>query len=223
MKQKVVRYLSFLPSLLVSLALETIFPLLAMAQVQEADSAIVAGCTFLGYVQGSSGWGGLLAGTGRRQAKKDALGDAAKLGGTHIVWDNVDGGGFATGASAIGRAYNCNSRQQNSSIPSAEPAVSSNSSSPATISICADTSIPTGYIKVNDEWSSSRCGNPTSVSYNVWTLVKYVDMSPGMTLEVCADALTPSGWAIVNSQWNPTRCGYPKTNTTNIKTIQRVP
>lgn len=217
MKEKVVRHLWLLPNIFICLALDVMTPVLANEeQVQDADPTIVAGCAFLGSVEGGSFWGGgLFAETGRNAAKKDARGDAAKLGATHIVWDSIDGGGYGRTGSASGRAYDCNKRQETVSTNSA-------SATPAMISICADTPVPNGYIKMNDEWSPNRCGNPTTLSYNVWSLVKYVDVSQGKTIEVCADAPTPEGFVITDRQWNPTRCGYPKDKTDNVKVIQRI-
>lgn len=222
MKKKVVKHLLLLSSLLGCFAFEVMTPILANEeQVQDADTATVAGCAFLGSVEGGSFWGGgLFAEQGRNSAKKDARGDAAKLGATHIIWDTIDGGGYGRTGSASGRAYDCNKRQENTA--SINSAVASNSS-PAMISICAGTPIPEGYLKMNDEWSPNRCGNPATVSYNVWSLVKYVDLSPGKTLEVCADSPTPAGFVITDTQWNPTRCGYPKQKTNNLKVIQRIP
>jgi hypothetical protein len=221
MKEKGFRDLLLLPSLLTCFVLSMTTPILAGdEQVQDADNTMVAGCAFLGTVEGGSNWGGLFAEHARNQAKKDARGDAAKLGATHIVWENIDGGGYGRTGSATGRAYDCNKRQENTA--STPPAVAANSV-PTIISICAGTPVPEGYIKTNDEWSPTRCGNPATPSYNVWSLAKYVDLAPGKTLEVCADAPTPVGFVIADTQWNPTRCGYPKDKIDNIKVIQRIP
>ena len=73
-------------------------------QVQAADERMVANCTFLGEVQGSSGWGNLAASKGMQNARNEAQEGAAELGATHIVWMNIAGG---YSPFAIGKAYKC--------------------------------------------------------------------------------------------------------------------
>jgi len=73
-------------------------------QVQVADTDMVSECAFLGNVQGSSGWGSLAASTGMQNARNEAREKAAKMGATHIVWANVEGG---YSPSAFGKAYRC--------------------------------------------------------------------------------------------------------------------
>ena len=73
-------------------------------RIQEADSNMVAGCTYLGEVSGTSGWGGLAASTGIENAKNQALEQAAKKGATHVMWNNLAGG---WGPSVSGKAYRC--------------------------------------------------------------------------------------------------------------------
>ena len=74
--------------------------------IQEADSHMVANCKFLGSVHAASMWGGCLyQGVGFSSAKNQALNKAAKLGATHIVWMNLEGG--LRGGFASGRAYRC--------------------------------------------------------------------------------------------------------------------
>jgi hypothetical protein len=72
--------------------------------VQEADSQMIAGCKYLGDVQGSSGWGNLAASAGMENAKNEARDSAAKLGATHVVWNNITGG-YSPYVSA--KAYKC--------------------------------------------------------------------------------------------------------------------
>jgi hypothetical protein len=95
-------------------------------------------------------------------------------------------------------------------------------SPPSTITICASSPVPDGYIKVNDSWSPTSCGNPTSIIYNVWTLTRYADLSIGSSLSVCSSAPIPNGWVVVATRWSPTSCGRPSSNIKNITTIQRV-
>lgn len=73
-------------------------------RVRDADETVVAGCRFLGQVQGSSGWGGLAASAGMENSKTEARQRAASLGASHIVWQAVTGG-YSPYAS--GRAYAC--------------------------------------------------------------------------------------------------------------------
>lgn len=72
----------------------------AASRVQEADSNMVAGCTYVTEVSGTSGWGGLAASTGIENAKNQALEQAA----THVVWNALAGG---MSPSASGKAYRC--------------------------------------------------------------------------------------------------------------------
>jgi hypothetical protein len=73
-------------------------------KIQEADAKMVEGCTYVGDVHGSSGWGNLAASTGIQNAKNEAIEKAAALGATHIVWTNISGG-YSPFVS--GRAYIC--------------------------------------------------------------------------------------------------------------------
>lgn len=74
------------------------------AKVQDADNKMIAYCKFVGNVQGSSGWGNVAATTGMQNSKNEAMEEAATLGATHIVWDNISGGRTPF---ASGRAYKC--------------------------------------------------------------------------------------------------------------------
>jgi len=72
--------------------------------VHDADSAMVARCTFVGYVSGTSGWSGIAADAGEANAQNEAREKAAKLGATDIVWQTVHSG---WGSTANGNAYRC--------------------------------------------------------------------------------------------------------------------
>jgi hypothetical protein len=76
----------------------------AAARIRPADQFIVVGCTFVGDVIGSSGWGNLAASQGMQNAKNEGLEQAAAMGATHVVWVNI-----ADGYSpyANGKAYKC--------------------------------------------------------------------------------------------------------------------
>lgn len=61
-------------------------------KILDADAKMVDGCTYVGDVHGSSGWGNLAASTGIQNAKNEAVEKAAALGATHILWTNISGG-----------------------------------------------------------------------------------------------------------------------------------
>jgi hypothetical protein len=93
---------------------------------------------------------------------------------------------------------------------------------PDAIDVCADSPIPHGYIKTNDHWDPTKCGSPSSIVPNVWTLTRYIDKPVGTTMDVCAGATVPPGWVVVGAQWNPTACGQPSGIVDNVQQIQRV-
>jgi hypothetical protein len=88
--------------------------------------------------------------------------------------------------------------------------------------ICRGSPIPLGWIKVNDDWSPTSCGNPSSLTYNVWYIERYDDKPVGSTMRVCSSASTPPGWVDINYDWSPTSCGHPSSITNNVKYIRRV-
>jgi len=77
---------------------------LAAMEIKPAEQKSMGSCAYLGDVQGSSGFGGLAASQGMKNAKIEAKEDAAKIGATHIVWSNIAGG---YSPSAFGKAYKC--------------------------------------------------------------------------------------------------------------------
>ena len=89
-----------------------------------------------------------------------------------------------------------------------------------TQNVCAG-SVPPGWIKINDAWNPTVCGNPAVITYNVWTIQQLSDQSPGAVVQACKGTV-PSGWAIVGTAWNPTVCGHPATNQSNVMTIKRL-
>jgi hypothetical protein len=88
--------------------------------------------------------------------------------------------------------------------------------------VCSGSPVPSGWIKVNDYWSATSCGNPSSIVYNVSTIERYNNKSVGAVMNVCAGAPTPSGWVIVDTYWSPTSCGHPSSIVRNMKQIRRV-
>ncbi|MBK6877863.1 MAG: hypothetical protein IPG99_15820 [Ignavibacteria bacterium] len=48
--------------------------------------------------------------------------------------------------------------------------------------VCAG-QIPNGWVKINDSWNPTTCGNPTSISYNVWLIERYDDKPIGSSYD----------------------------------------
>ena len=89
-----------------------------------------------------------------------------------------------------------------------------------TQNVCAGP-VPPGWIKINDAWNPTVCGNPATISYNVWIIQQLSDQPLGAVIHACK-GLVPPGWAIVGSAWNPTVCGHPTANQSNVMAIKRL-
>ena len=89
-----------------------------------------------------------------------------------------------------------------------------------TQNVCAG-SVPSGWIKINDAWNPTVCGNPATISYNVLTIQKLSDQPPGTVIHACKGPVPP-GWDIVGSAWNPTVCGHPTASQPNVMAIKRI-
>ena len=89
-----------------------------------------------------------------------------------------------------------------------------------TQNVCAG-SVPGGWIKINDAWNPTVCGNPTSITYNVWIIQQFTDQPLGAIIHACKGTVPP-GWAIVDTAWNPTVCGHPTTLQSNVMAIKRL-
>jgi hypothetical protein len=89
-----------------------------------------------------------------------------------------------------------------------------------TQNVCAG-SLPPGWIKINDAWNPTVCGNPARIAYNIWTIQRLTDQPMDAVIHACKGAV-PSGWAIVGTLWNPTVCGHPTTNQPNVMAIKRL-
>ena len=87
--------------------------------------------------------------------------------------------------------------------------------------VCAG-QVPQGWIKVDDAWSPTSCGRPSTIVQNVWIIERYSNKRTGTTVVVCASAPTPNGWVVVDTAWRPTACGKPSVIIDNVKTIRRV-
>lgn len=80
--------------------------LTASAQPEVVSESAVDKCTFVGHVEGSSGYGKNL--DWRGLAKHGALTKAQKLGASHVVWEQFTPVGAFNG-NALGKAYSCKS------------------------------------------------------------------------------------------------------------------
>jgi hypothetical protein len=90
----------------------------------------------------------------------------------------------------------------------------------STQNVCAGSVLPPGWIKVNDAWNPTACGNPATITYNIWTIQSIATLPVGSVVQVCK-ATAPSGWSIVDIRWNPTLCGHPASNQANVMAIKR--
>lgn len=89
------------------------------------------------------------------------------------------------------------------------------------ITQCSGDAVPAGFIKVNDDWDPTKCGNPSSITRNISFYQRYDNKSVGFTLQVCAGAPTPAGWTDGATSWDPNKCGHPSSITQNMKLITR--
>jgi hypothetical protein len=90
----------------------------------------------------------------------------------------------------------------------------------ATETVCA-AQVPSGWIKVDDAWNPTTCGNPTTKTYNVWIIREYAAEPVGAVMVAC-NGRAPVGWVVVDTRWNPTACSHPITNQKNVMVIQRL-
>jgi hypothetical protein len=86
--------------------------------------------------------------------------------------------------------------------------------------VCAG-SVPPDWIKTNDAWNPTVCGNPTTINYNVWTIQQLSNEPLGAVIHACKGSV-PSGWSSVGTGWNPTVCGHPATKQANVMAIRRL-
>jgi hypothetical protein len=90
----------------------------------------------------------------------------------------------------------------------------------ATATVCAG-NVPYGWLKINDHWDPTRCGSPTAIVNNVWTIETWYDKPVGYYMWVCA-GWQPYGWGVVTTRWDPTMCGHPTAIYDNVWLIRRV-
>lgn len=98
---------------------------------------------------------------------------------------------------------------------------SGSSGPPEITTACCSSGTPSGYYKIGDSWSSTSCGNPSSIVYNVCTYQRYDNKSIGATMNICAGQSLASGWLQIDTDWNPTTCGHPSSIIQNIWTVRR--
>lgn len=128
-----------------------------------------------------------------------------------------------TTASAIGPPPSSSSSSSSSppqAAPTPPPAPLSLETILQTQNICAG-SVPPGWIKINDAWNPTVCGNPARIAYNVWSIQRFDDQPIGAIIHACKGPV-PSAWAIAGTLWNPTVCGHPATNQLNVMAIKRL-
>jgi hypothetical protein len=101
MKARSSRSILLLSVALVTACATTPSPLAQRVKVVDAEE--VSTCRPVTDIRGASGWGWLFASTATRNAKTEALEQAASVGATHVVWTSVARG------SATGKAYRCTS------------------------------------------------------------------------------------------------------------------
>jgi hypothetical protein len=82
-------------------------------------------------------------------------------------------------------------------------------------------SVPPGWIKVNDSWSPTVCGKPTSIIYNVWSVQALGAQPIGAIMYACSSS-PPPGWVLISQMWNPTVCGHPSAQQPNVMAIKRL-
>lgn len=91
--------------------------------------------------------------------------------------------------------------------------------------ICYNSPIPSGWIKVTDEWDPSRCGNPSFPGvYNIWIIARYDNQAVGTIMNVCAGQRIPPGWILIDTYKDMFSCGHPDGFSTlkNVQKIRRV-
>lgn len=89
---------------MLTIALSVCLPSLSMATISVVRESTVENCSFLGKIEGSSGYGKNVG--WQPLAKSSALHRAEKLGASHVVWERMDRVGVFNGR-AIARAYSC--------------------------------------------------------------------------------------------------------------------
>jgi len=88
-----------------------------------------------------------------------------------------------------------------------------------TESVCAG-SLPAGWVKINETWNPTVCGQPAAIVYNVWTVEQIADQPIGAVVHACAGP-TPPNWKVLERLLNPTICGQPADQRANVMVIQR--
>lgn len=80
--------------------------------------------------------------------------------------------------------------------------------------ICANSTIPVGWVLTNDFHSSIMCGNPFNpLDLNVWIITRHDNMPRDARMPVCNPVRSgngglPPGWAVENTFHNSLSCGH---------------
>ncbi|HEX4265006.1 MAG TPA: hypothetical protein VH597_11750 [Verrucomicrobiae bacterium] len=90
-----------------------------------------------------------------------------------------------------------------------------------TRTICYDSPIPKGWIKVNIIFDAAACPTPTPSFYNEYVIRWYEQLPINSTLEVCVDAPIPEGWVLIDHFSNYS-CGCAQGRENNMKLIKRI-
>jgi len=90
---------------------------------------------------------------------------------------------------------------------------------PATQQVCAGANIPAGWIVNDISTDILRCGGARN---DVWSIVRFDNLSLNATLNVCASSPTPTGWSEVDFVTDFVKCGNTGTAKDNVKEIRRL-
>lgn len=100
-----------------------------------------------------------------------------------------------------------------SSPPPSAPTV------PAIQLVCAGATIPAGWIVNDISTDILRCGGAKN---DVWSIVRFDNLSVNAALTVCASSPTPTGWSEVDFVTDFAKCGNTGTAKDNVKEIRRL-
>jgi hypothetical protein len=99
-------------------------------------------------------------------------------------------------------------------------ALTSSAAMAQTERICAGTTIPAGWVRVNDFNDFFTCGRPISpFIYNVWVIERIDNKFRGDVIVAC-NGTPPTGWAVKNRFWDPLSCGHPTAIIDNMMILE---
>jgi hypothetical protein len=91
---------------------------------------------------------------------------------------------------------------------------------PATVQVCAGVTIPGGWIVYDISSDAFRCGG--GAKNDVWSIVRFDNLSVNALLTVCASSPTPTNWSDVSFMTDFVKCGNTGTAKDNVKEIRRL-